>query len=240
MLKVELHSHTADDPSDNIPYSTRELIDRAAALGYDALAATLHDAQLDLAPHAGYAAERGLLLISGIERTISGKHVLLINFDRRDSEAVQSFDDVASLKREGNGLVIAPHPYFPDGSCLGRLLDDHAELFDAVEWNGMYTRGLNFNARAERWAGAHGKPMVGNGDVHRLAMLGTTYSVVDAPKDADAICGAIRAGAVRVETRPHSVLMAAGIMASLLLTPDKVKSANPLWIRHSPPSSTTS
>src|SRR5258707_163745 len=30
MLKVELHSHTADDPIDAIPYSTFELIDHAA------------------------------------------------------------------------------------------------------------------------------------------------------------------------------------------------------------------
>ena len=41
MLKVELHTHTADDPVDAIPHSTFELIDRAAALGYDALAITL-------------------------------------------------------------------------------------------------------------------------------------------------------------------------------------------------------
>ncbi len=48
MLKVELHSHTSDDPHDRIPYSAEQLIDRAAALGYDALAITLHDKQLDL------------------------------------------------------------------------------------------------------------------------------------------------------------------------------------------------
>ncbi len=30
MLKVELHTHTSDDPADWIPHSARELIDRAA------------------------------------------------------------------------------------------------------------------------------------------------------------------------------------------------------------------
>ena len=29
MLKVELHTHTADDPRDAIPYTSAELIDRA-------------------------------------------------------------------------------------------------------------------------------------------------------------------------------------------------------------------
>ena len=82
MLKVELHSHTADDPLDPIPYSTRDLIDRAAVLGYDALAITLHDRQLDVRPLEAYAADRGLILIPGIERTIEGKHVVLLNFRR--------------------------------------------------------------------------------------------------------------------------------------------------------------
>ena len=66
MLKVELHAHTADDPVDNIPHSSRDLIDRAAALGYDALAITLHETQLDPAPLSPYAAERGILLIPGV------------------------------------------------------------------------------------------------------------------------------------------------------------------------------
>jgi hypothetical protein len=58
--------------------------------------------------------------------------------------------------------------------------------------------------------------MVGNGDVHRLRQLGTTYSLVDAPRDAGAICAAIAAGRVRVERRPLAWTEAAGIMADLL------------------------
>ena len=59
MLKVELHTHTADDPVDAIPHTTYELIDHAVALGYDAIAITLHDRQLDLRSAVPYAAERG-------------------------------------------------------------------------------------------------------------------------------------------------------------------------------------
>src|SRR3954469_7769392 len=95
VLKVELHTHTADDPIDRIPYSTTELIDRAALLGYDALAITLHERQLDLQPWRGYAEHRGITLIAGIERTIEGKHVLLINFPPR-VEQVSTFADLAA------------------------------------------------------------------------------------------------------------------------------------------------
>ena len=91
MLKTELHAHTADDPIDRVPHSTIELIDRASALGYEALAITLHERQLDLQPFVAHAAERGVVLIPGVERTIEGRHVLLLNF-RRGAEDVQTFD----------------------------------------------------------------------------------------------------------------------------------------------------
>jgi predicted metal-dependent phosphoesterase TrpH len=215
MLKVELHSHTSDDPHDRIPYSTHQLIDRAAELGYQALAVTLHDRQLDPRPFESYARERGVTLVPGIERTIEGKHVLLLNF-RRGAEDVQSFADLARLRQREAGLVIAPHPFFPHSSCLRGLLEQHAHLFDAVEWNAMFTRTVDFNRAAVRFARSHGKPVVGNGDVHRLRQLGTTYSLVDAEPNADAICGAIRAGRVQVQAQPLTTLQAAGIFSALL------------------------
>ena len=161
MLKVELHSHTSDDPVDRIPYTTLELIDHAIALGFDALAITLHDKQLDLRPWTPYAAERGLVLIPGVERTIDGRHVLLLNF-QSGAGLVRTFDDLARLKARAPGLVVAPHPFFPTTECLHGDLERHADLFDAVERNAMFTSTLDFNRRAERWAGRHGKPMVGN------------------------------------------------------------------------------
>jgi hypothetical protein len=95
-------------------------------------------------------------------------------------------------------------------------MDRHADLFDAVEWNAMFTPTLNFNRKAECWARAHGTPLVGNGDVHRLSQLGTTWSLVDAERDPSAICAAIAAGRVQVSATPHTLFTAARLMASLL------------------------
>ena len=215
VLKVDLHTHTQDDPADVIPHSTFELIERAAALGYDALAITLHDRQLSVSPFAGYARERGIVLIPGMERTIEGKHVLLINFSAAAAEQVHSFADLARLKERERGLVIAPHPFFPLSSCLGKRLTEHEALFDAVEYNGMFTARVNFNQRAQRWATSRGRPMVGNGDVHRLEQLGTTYSLVDAESEPEAICDAIRKGNVRVKAKPHTAFTATRLMLDL-------------------------
>ena len=215
MLKVELHAHSADDPVDAIPHTTLQLIERAAEMGYNALAVTLHDRQLELCKYVSYARQCGITLIPGVERTILGKHVLLLNFTR-GTDDVRTFDDVAALKqRDPGGLVIAPHPFFPGSTCLRGEMDRHADLFDAVEYNAMFTSSLNFNLAAERWARAHHKPMVGNGDIHRLRQFGSTYSLVDAAPHADAICQAVRAGQVQVMASPQSWASVIGIMADL-------------------------
>jgi predicted metal-dependent phosphoesterase TrpH len=216
MLKVELHAHTSDDPHDRIPHSATDLIDRAAALGYGALAITLHDRQLDVRPFVPYAAERGLTLIPGIERTVHGRHVLLINFPDGATEDVRTFEDIGRLKQRAPGLVVAPHPFFPAPSCLRGAMDEHPDLFDAVEYNAMFTSSLNFNRRAVEWAERHGRPIVGNSDVHRLHQLGTTCSLVDAEPDAHAICDAIKAGRVRIHSQPLGWLTAIQTMAELL------------------------
>ncbi len=218
MLKTELHTHTSADPHDYIPYSTTDLVDRAAELGYHALAITLHNSWLDVQGIAEYARARGITLIPGVERTIEHKHVLLLNFDAA-SERVNSFDELAQLRRaQPQGLVIAPHPFYPARCCLGRLLERHAHLFDAVELNAFYTYRLDhFNRSALTWARRMGKPVVANADVHRLKQLGKTFSLVDAAPEPNAICAAIRAGRVEIQTRPLSFVEAATHLAGLAL-----------------------
>jgi predicted metal-dependent phosphoesterase TrpH len=214
MLKIELHAHTDRDPLDRIPHSCRELIDHAATLGYHGLAITLHDRYYDPAADAAYARDRSIVLIPGIERTIGGRHVLLINFPPA-VESVRTFDDVARLKSRCAGLVVVPHAFYPTGSSLGRRLNTHRAVVDAIEVNAMYTRWLNFNRRAVDWALAHGKPIVGNSDLHRLEQLGSTYSLVDAEAHPDAICDAIRAGRVRIRSQPLSSLQAGIIFSKM-------------------------
>jgi predicted metal-dependent phosphoesterase TrpH len=217
MIKVELHAHTSDDPHDYIPHSAPQLIDAAASLGYGALAITLHNRQLDIRPFLEYAASRGVVLIPGIERTISGKHVLLLNFGPK-TEDIDSFEALEAVKRTTpEGLVVAPHPFYPARTCLGRLLDRHAPLFDAVEFNAFYTSTINmFNNAAVRWARDRGKSIVANADVHRLWQLGRTYTLVDAAPNPDAICKAIRAGNVDIRTVPMSAWRAATYLSVLL------------------------
>jgi predicted metal-dependent phosphoesterase TrpH len=231
MLKVELHAHTADDPVDRIPHTSFELIDRAASLGYNALAITLHERQLDVSRLAPYASERGVVLIPGVERTIRGRHVLLLNFNE-EAEEVKTFDDLARLKKRQRGLVVAPHPFFPATCCLWGLLEQHRDLFDAVEYNAMFTASVNFNQAAERWATRHGKPLVGAGDIHRLHQLDATYSLVDAEPDAGAICEAIAAGRVAVQQTPLAWSAVLRTLSQLFLTTSKPQAGREAALQH--------
>jgi len=216
VLKIDLHLHTSDDPRDRISYSSHDLIDRAAALGFKALAITLHDCQLTDPSTFAYARERGITLIPGIERTIRGKHVLLLNFAAADVDAVKTLDDVRRLKARADGIVIAPHPHFPSPSCLGGLLDEHADIFDAVEWSYFWSRWIDFNSRAARWAESRGKAVVGNSDLHDLRQLGRTCSMVDALPDPSAICAAIRNGRVRLVTEPVPVVELVDVFGGMI------------------------
>jgi predicted metal-dependent phosphoesterase TrpH len=216
MLKIELHTHTDFDPLDRIPHSSRQLIDHAAALGYHGVAITLHDRFYDPAPDVSYARERGVVLIPGIERTIRGRHILLINFTK-DVEQARTFEEIARLKARCQGLVVVPHAFYPTGTSLGHRLDSHHDVIDAIEYNAMYTRWLNFNERAAAWARARGKPIVGNTDLHRLEQLGTTYTLVDSEPHSDAICAAIREGRVELRTQPLASVRAAAIFAKMLV-----------------------
>jgi predicted metal-dependent phosphoesterase TrpH len=214
VLKVELHAHTDQDPADRIGHRTADLIDHAALLGYDAVAVTLHDRYFDPAPFHSHAASRGVVLLPGVERTIDGKHLLLINFPPESAE-VRSFAEVRALKARGRGLVVAPHPFFPVSSALRTVLDREPGLVDALEVNAMFTTWVDFNRRAIDWARAHALPVVGNTDLHLLEQMGTTYSLVDAERSPDAICAAIKAGHVEVRRQPLTLPHAAWVFARM-------------------------
>ena len=62
VLKVDLHLHSLEIPVDVISHNAHQLIDRAAELGFDALALTLHDCDFRDPDCARAARERGIVL----------------------------------------------------------------------------------------------------------------------------------------------------------------------------------
>jgi predicted metal-dependent phosphoesterase TrpH len=203
-LKVDFHTHTSDDPQDYIDFSAEQLIDRAAERGFDALAITNHDSVSLSRRLEDYAASRGILLIPGVELTLSHKHVVVINPGFKKAENFRSLDDLAAIKNDET-LIIAPHPYYPGSRCLRSKLEPYLDSFDAVEFSFFYNHFINPNKRAVEIARTSGKPLVGSSDCHNIWQLGYTYSLVEAEKSVPAIIAAVKKGRVEVSTTPLSM-----------------------------------
>jgi predicted metal-dependent phosphoesterase TrpH len=194
-LKVDLHIHTKEDGKDKIAYCARELIDEAVSRGFDAISVTNHDT-LTFSPELEfYAAERGVVLIPGVEACVKGKHILLLNMPFEPNH-YKSFEDVLTQKTS-NSLVIAPHPYFPGPTSLNGTLEAMPHLFDAVEYSCFHTPRMDFNRPAVRFAEKHGLSIVGNSDAHHLGQFGLAYSLVESEKTPEGIVQAIKSGRVR-------------------------------------------
>ena len=203
-LKADFHSHSSDDPYDDIDYTSEMLIDAVAEKGFDVLALACHATVVYDAYLAAYARERGVLLVPALEAEIEGRHVVLLNPDRDQAQAA-TFAQLRALGRR-NSAVIAPHPFFPSAKSLNRKLHENIDLFDAIEYCNYYLPGLNLNRRAVRCAKEHGLPMVGTSDSHVFPYSARTFTWVDAERSVASVIEAIRCGRVQVQTRPQSLL----------------------------------
>ena len=203
-LKADLHIHTAEDPEDTIFYSAAELIRRAHGMGYRVLAITNHNS-VTYSPYLrDLAAERGIVLIPGMEATIQGRHVLLYNLSFQD---VSRSDIMSLVPLKGpESLVIAPHPFYPSPVALRGWLRRYHRLFDAVEFSHFYTRVIDFNKKAVKVAGELGLPLVGTSDAHQRCQFHTTYSMIESEPHPEAVIEAVKRGRVEVVTRPLSLM----------------------------------
>lgn len=201
MLKTDLHIHTKEDPHDRykIKYTAKELIDKAAELGYDVISITNHNKVTYNEELAEYALGKGILLIPGIEKTIKGDHVLIYNITQEQADKIRDFEDLRKIKNSDN-LVIAAHPYFFISSLGNRLLR-YIDCFDAIEYSFFCTMIVNLNKKAVKVAKNYNKPVIGNSDLHDLYFFNCTYSLIDSEKDIASVFKAINENKARLETK---------------------------------------
>jgi len=216
-LKVDLHTHTAEDLYEYIKYDAYHLIDRASQEGYDALAITNHDVVTYDKELAEYAEKKGILLIPGVEAIFSGKHVLIINPDFRTNPKNRLLKDLVKIKNDKN-LIIAPHLFYPSSKSLKSRLLSHLRFFDAIEFCHFYNHFINCNKKAIQVAEQYKMPLVGTSDCHNIWQLGATYSLVEAEKNIPSIIEAIKKGKIEICTAPVSLFTMGRIMVNFFLS----------------------
>jgi predicted metal-dependent phosphoesterase TrpH len=234
--RVELHSHCQGDPVDrHLPHSVIEHIDQAKKVGLDAIAVTWHRKIFDNAEAIAYARERSVLLIPGMEAEVDRRHLVVLNVAKGDLPALPTWNQVRALRlRKPDVLVMAPHPFYPHPSCLGKTMTAHADCIDIVEWCfihvGWLPKGMNPNLRAARWAKRHGKTVVACSDAHSLPAIGRNCSTVEADElTAESLFAGIRAGRVTFDR-------ASLPLAPLVYETGRAMSSQPRhigrWIKH--------
>ena len=215
-IKVDLHIHTLDDPKDVIDYSAHQLLERAKALGFAALAITLHDAVFDRPEVFADAAAMGILLIPAAEMRLEGADVIVLNVAGSDVSNLKTFADLRALRaRRGNSIfTIAPHPFYLLGGSIGPRLIKEIDCFDAIELCHFHKGPLNPNRRAAGVAKKFGKPLIATSDAHRLHAFGRHYTSIPWPKTGDGTAStltcedlfdALRSESVRLTSPPASL-----------------------------------
>jgi len=206
--RVELHSHCQGDPVDShLSHTLFQLIDQAKATGLDAIAVTWHRKICAVPEAFAYARERNILLIPGIEAEVDRRHLVVLNVAEGDLPAEPTWNLIRALRlRKPEVLVLAPHPFYPHPTCLGKIMSDHADCIDAVEWCILHVNWLpgrvNPNLRAAHWARQNGKTLVACSDSHTLSTIGKNASVVEADElTPEALFAGIRAGRVSFHRR---------------------------------------
>lgn len=197
-VKAALHLHVKEDVQDGklIDYTLKELIDRAAVLGYQVLAITGHDEVICGQDMVAYAKSKGILLLPGVERCLGRKHMLIINCSTQ-AEQVTDFDTLAKWRKEHpESFVLVPHPNHGMRVSLGlKDLRRYHDLFDAVEHSWFYTKRLNPNKKVERLCRELNKPFIATSDLHTINYLAGDYVILDVPElTPEAVFTAIRNG----------------------------------------------
>jgi predicted metal-dependent phosphoesterase TrpH len=208
LYRVELHSHCQGDPVDTyLRHTLHEHIDQAKKVGLDAIAVTWHRRISDIPEAIAYAREKGILLIPGMEADVDRRHVVVLNLAEGDLPGEPTWNQIRALRlRKPEVMVMAPHPFYPHPCCLGKIVNEHVDCIDLVEWCYMHVDWIpgrvNPNLRAARWAHQHGKTLVACSDAHTLQTIGRNASTVEADElSIDAIFAGIRAGRVSFHRR---------------------------------------
>jgi predicted metal-dependent phosphoesterase TrpH len=207
--RVDLHNHCQGDPIDTLTHTIYDHLDAGKRAGIDALAMTWHQKVCRDEAAEAYARKLGMLLMSGMEAEVGGKHLVVIGLRDGDLPGKPTWDEVRALrKRRPDVIVMAPHPFYPHPACLNRAITGNEDCIDAVEWCALHTHWLpsrvNPNLRAARWAHRHGKTLVACSDAHSVAAVGRNASTVEAEElTEESILAGIRAG--RVTFTRHSL-----------------------------------
>jgi hypothetical protein len=203
-IRIDLHLHTS--ASFDCLSAPERVLERALERGLDRIAITDHNEL-----HAALAMKQrhpDRIVVGEEVRTAEGVDVIGYFLSDLIPRGTPARETCARIHDQG-GVVYVPHPFAAGKGGGGRILEQIADLVDAVEaFNGRLHDGA-LNARAQAWGRAHDKALGAGSDAHTLDEVGRTY--VELPPfddEAASFLAALRAGTLHGVEAPRAVHVA--------------------------------
>lgn len=175
---INLHLHTNDERVDKISYSFTDALDKSKSLGINIVALTCHNYFIDKKEYKEEARKRGMFFIPGIEKTLEGAHVIILNCDKK-VEDIKTLNELREYKKERPDIfIMAPHPFIPVYSLNNKLIK-HSDIFDAVEMTWFYSKIINPNKKAKKVAEKLNLPFIATSDAHRIQNIKTSFAIIE-------------------------------------------------------------
>ena len=218
MLKASLHVHVQGDHDDYILYTGFELLDRAAALGFEVIAFTCHERVINTPELQEHARDLGIILIPGIELNLGG-HVLVLNACPK-AQTLKTLDDLRVYRKERPEIFsIAAHPFYPKRKfCFQEKLLPNLDAFDAIEHSWFYSRLMDWNPKAKRIANAHNLPYIATSDIHLLEQLENGHILINSDKNLESVLEAMRENQFVSVSKPQGVFQMWWVFGKMLWT----------------------
>jgi predicted metal-dependent phosphoesterase TrpH len=182
-MRIDHHIHTSRYSPDS-EIDPLELVERARAIGMDAVVITEHDYQWDPQELAELAARAApLRVFAGAEISAREGHFLVYGLDSLDEVPV-GIDLTALLQvvRRNEAAIVAAHPFRWD-QPFDAIVAEHGPVFDALE---LVSKNVSRETRSRTEALLRAYPMgaTGSSDAHEIDTLGCYYTEFDHPIDS--------------------------------------------------------
>lgn len=211
-IKAELHCHNSfsnfnlgdDEPPYDCDVSIRDQLERALALGLDAIFVTNHNTLDGYEQMLRYKNDHAKFSKIGVYpaeevTTDRGAHVLAYGIHTSIPSGTPLAEVIDSVRDQG-GVSSAPHPF----SLLDALRDDAAKC-DIVEVFNSNNVDAISNARAVQFAADNNMTQVAGSDSHVLSTLGRCVNLIDSENGLDDILDALRHGRTTIHQTGYAM-----------------------------------
>jgi len=198
VVRFDPHVHT--NASADARGSVREVLQRADAVGLDAIAITDHDTT-DGARRA-LDSDTDVVVVPGVEISTADGHLLALGVTAEPPIHEPLATTIEWVRAHG-GLAVIPHPFqrLRHGVSKGALTAcDGIEVFNAWAVTGIQNR------RAAAVAARTGQPAIGASDAHRPGMVGRAYTELpgETAMTVDGVLDAVAHGQCRAAGESHA------------------------------------